>query len=144
MFLCIELDLILVILFRLLLFVHLISSLLFKYIFFTLFLFKLDVEMALRKFADIPVDELSVDQVKNYINYGQLFKKDHESSGKVGAYYDVFCDVADKHGNVLKGFFFCSICESVLKKNPSKGTQPMNRHADACRQGDYFIYSSSR
>lgn len=90
------------------------------------------------------VESLSTANVKRYIEYGQLVPKQHVANGKVGRYYRIFRDVADKDDKVLDGFVYCSICGEVLRKNAAGGTQPLNRHADACEKGKYFqVYHMS-
>lgn len=88
--------------------------------------------MAAPNFASIQDADLTKERVKHYIEYGQLLPKIHEATGRVGVHYKILRDVADTNGNLVKGFYFCSVCESVLQVNPSNGTTPLIRHAKAC------------
>lgn len=83
--------------------------------------------------ANMETNDLNVESVKNYIDYGQWRTKIRDVIGRVGTYYHVLRDIVDRNGNTVKGYYFCSICECVLKHIPANGTQPLNRHANACK-----------
>lgn len=94
--------------------------------------------MAVPKFSDMSYEDLTEENIKQYIEYGQLFPKTHVASGRIGKHYQVLRDVADNEGNTIPGFYFCSICNEVLKVLAKKGTTPLLRHVDKC-SGIFFF-----
>lgn len=82
--------------------------------------------------------DLTIEKVKHFIDYGQMFPKIHDAPGRVGVHYRVLRDVIDENGTLIKGFYYCSICGDVIYHVAANGTTPLMRHVNACEGNKLF------
>lgn len=82
---------------------------------------------------------LTVDIVKNYINYGQFGIQKHVGVGRIGAHYRLLRDVVDEDGDVVSGFYYCPKCSDVIHQLARNGTTPLLRHVEKC-ESKYFLF----
>lgn len=69
--------------------------------------------------------------IKNKIKFGG-YSVHVRDAQKVGQFYRVLRDVYDEKCVKLKNVYHCVKCEEVLKWDSSKGTTPLDRHANEC------------
>lgn len=77
--------------------------------------------------------DLSVAEVSTMLRCGQYIARPGRNSPSAGRYYRILRDVYENNTHQrIKRFYQCSVCGEVIKHDPSKGTKPLNKHADDC------------